>query len=130
MSEQFGKLNPVDRVLKQSLLNLKDQMSVYSTQPWTAENGHGYNEAEQFAMREGPMMVGRGPNTRQPNPMERRRNTEHEIDLHSLTNVQCRFENPRYVLYCSLQVDVASYSTASVGTSSGSIKSSTFLRFY
>ena len=98
MSEQLGKLNPVDRALKQSLLDLKDQMSVYSTQSWTAENGHGYNEAEQFAMREGPMMVGRGPNTRQPNLMERRRNTEREIDLHSLTNVQCHFENPRYVL--------------------------------
>jgi hypothetical protein len=101
MSEQLGKLKPVDRALKQSLLNLKDQMSVYSTQPWSAENGHGYNEAEQFsAMREGPMIVGRGSNinTRQPNAMERRRNTEREIDLHSLSNVQCHFENPRYVL--------------------------------
>ena len=89
--------NPADRVLKQSLLEFKDQMSVYSTQPWSAENGHGYNEMEQFAMRDGPMMAGRNPNTRQPNAMEPRRNTEREIDINSHTNVQCHFENTRYV---------------------------------
>ena len=95
MSEPLG--NPVDRALKQSLLNFKDQMSVYSTQPWTLENGHGYSEAEQFAMRDGPMILGRNPNTRQPNAMEPRRNTEREIDIHSHTNAQCHFEAPRYV---------------------------------
>ena len=102
MSEQLGKT--VDRVLKKSLLDFKDQMSVYSTQPWSAENGHGYNEAEQFAMRDGPMIAGRNPNMRQPNPMEPRRNTEREIDIHSHTNVQCQFDSPRYVL--SLQVSM------------------------
>ena len=95
MSEQLGK--PVDRVLKQSLLDFKDQMSVYSTQPWSAENGHGYNEAEQFAMRDGPMIAGRNPNMRQPNAMELRRNTEREIDIHSHSNIQCHFESSRYV---------------------------------
>ena len=91
--------NTVESILKQSLLNLKDQMSVYSTQPWSVENGHGYNEAEQFAMRDGPStpgITGRGPNTRQPNTMEPRRNFEREIDMHSHTTVQCHFESPRY----------------------------------
>ena len=99
MSETLG--NSIDTsVLKQSLLDLKDQMSVYSTQPWSAENGHGYNEAEQYAMRDGPStpgITGRGPSTRQANPIEPRRNLEREIDIHSHTTVQCHFEGHRYV---------------------------------
>ena len=93
MFKQLG--SSIDTALEQSLLDFKDQMSVYSTQPWSAENGHGYIEAEQFAMRDGPVITGRNPNTRQPNAMEPRRNTEREIDIHSHTNVQCHFESPR-----------------------------------
>ena len=73
-------------------------MSIYSTHPWSVENGHGYNDVEQFALRDGPITHGRNHvATRPANAMEPRRNAEREIDINCHPSIQCHYEDPRFV---------------------------------
>ena len=57
-------IKSVAEKLQQSLLNFKDQMSVYTTHGWS-ENGHGFNEPERLGFRDIPVpspdLIGRGP---------------------------------------------------------------------
>lgn len=86
--------------LEQSLLDFNDQMSVYTTQPWS-DNGHGYKETEQFALRDSSTTaaVVRGQGMRQTNAVESRRNPEREMEAHAHGVVHAHFEGSRYVLH-------------------------------
>ena len=99
-------VEPVGRTLKQSLLDFRDQMSVYASHPWP-ENGLGYGESEQFALREngptgpapGIVLPGRGgPGTRQciNNTVEQRRTLEREMELRPRGPVHPHLEGTRY----------------------------------
>ena len=89
----------VAKTLKQSLLDLKDQMSVYTTQPWS-ENGHGYSDVDPYTLRDSPapppgsLRVGAGT----MNPLEQRRHTEREMEVHARGSVHAHFEGSRSVV--------------------------------
>ena len=105
MSEE-RRAKSIDETLKQSLLEFKDQMSVYTTHAWS-ENGHGYDEADGLGLQRDspvrpPSVRGRGPCsvTRQINTIEQRVGLEREMEVHSHGPVHSHFEGgSRYTLY-------------------------------
>lgn len=102
-------LNSVAEKLQQSLLNFKDQMSVYTTHAWS-ENGHGYNETERLGFRDAPVptpgMIGRGPGpgTRHINTaLEQRIALERDMEASSHGTSHTHFEGgSRYVILYEL----------------------------
>lgn len=103
--QMSDSLNSVAEKLQQSLLDFKDQMSVYTTHAWS-ENGHGYNEAERLGFRDAPVptpgMIGRGPGpgTRHINAaVEQRIGLEREMEASRHGTSHTHFEGgSRYVL--------------------------------
>ena len=89
--------------LKQSLLDFRDQMSVYAGHSWP-ENGLGYGESEPFALREGgpssaaPGLLGRAPGTRQCiNAVDQRRHLDREMEVRARGTINAHFEGARCV---------------------------------